>query len=203
VSTGRLETFCDGVFAIAITLLVLEIEIPHVSEGGLAPALAEQWPSYAAYVVSFAVIGIIWVNHHGVMTVVATVDRPLLFLNLLLLLFVALVPWPTALLAEYIRAPGTDSHVAAAVYSGTSVGIAGSFNLMWRYIVRDDRLIHDHLDLQALRRNTRRFSVGLVIYPITVGTAFISAPLTLGLHGLVAAFYVVDQATRGDVTAGS
>jgi uncharacterized membrane protein len=75
VSTGRLETFCDGVFAIAITLLVLEIEVPHVEGGGLARALADQWPSYAAYVVSFAVIGIIWVNHHGIMSVVAVVDR--------------------------------------------------------------------------------------------------------------------------------
>jgi uncharacterized membrane protein len=203
VSTGRLETFCDGVFAIAITLLVLEIEVPHVEEGGLARALAEQWPSYAAYVVSFAVIGIIWVNHHGIMSVVALVDRPLLFLNLLLLIFVALIPWPTALLAEYIKDPGIDAHVAAAVYSATAVGVAASFNLVWRYIVRDEHLIRDDLDIRTLRGNTRRFSLGLLIYPITVGTAFISAPLTLALHGLVAAYYVVDQATRGSVSAGS
>lgn len=101
--SGRVEAFSDGVFAIAITLLILEIKVPEGAGEHLWTALGAQWPSYAAYVVSFLVIGIMWANHHTVFGYVARVDRTLLFLNLLLLLVVAALPWPTALLAEYLR----------------------------------------------------------------------------------------------------
>jgi uncharacterized membrane protein len=193
METNRLEAFSDGVFAIAITLLVIEIEVPHPESDGLAGALAGQWPSYVAYAVSFAVIGIMWVNHHGLIELVASVDRPLLFLNLLLLMFVAFMPFSTALLAEHLRSPSADSHLAAAVYSANGVANAIGFNLIWRWIVRDERLLHAHLDVEQLRQRTRRFSLGLVIYPLTVALSFVSAPLTLAVHGLVAAYYVVDQ----------
>lgn len=202
VDTNRLEAFSDGVMAIAITLLILEIHVPEEGPGGLARALAEQWPSYAAYVVSFTVIGIIWVNHHSVMRFVAVVDRPLLFLNLLVLLCVAAIPFPTALVARYVDAPGIDGKVALAVYGGLGTLVAVSFNLLWRWIVRDDRLVHAHLDLEALRRNTRRWSLGVIVYPITIGVAFISAPLTLGLHALIAGYYVVDQVATRTVQEG-
>ena len=99
----RLEAFSDGVFAIAITLLIIEVRVPDSEAGELARDLANQWPSYAAYAVSFAIIGIIWVNHHDIFERIVTVDRPLLFLNLLLLLTVAFLPLPTALLGDYIR----------------------------------------------------------------------------------------------------
>ena len=193
MQTNRLEAFSDGVFAIAITLLVIEIEVPHGENGGLARALAAQWPSYAAYAVSFAVIGIMWVNHHTLIELVATVDRPLLFLNLLLLMFVAFIPFSTALLAEHLLSPSPDSSAAAAVYSANGVANAIGFNLIWRYILRDARLLHAHLDVDQLRLRTRRFSLGLVIYPLTVALSFVSAPLTLAVHGLVAAYYVIDQ----------
>jgi uncharacterized membrane protein len=193
---NRLEAFSDGVMAIAITLLILEIRVPEVEEGGLARALAAQWPSYAAYLVSFAVIGIIWVNHHRILAYVAQVDRPLLFLNLLLLIFVAAIPFPTALLARYIEAGWPDANVAAAVYSGGAIGVAISFQLLWRWIVRDARLLHAHFDVQVLRGFTRRFSLGLIVYPIAFALSFWSAPLTLALHGLVAVFYVFDQVSQ-------
>src|SRR2546423_10880475 len=99
MAKNRVEAFSDGVFAIAATLLVLEIHVPAPgARGGLGHALLEQWPAYASYVVSFLVIGIIWVNHHAVLEHLRVVDRPLLLLNLLLLLWVALIPWPTNLL---------------------------------------------------------------------------------------------------------
>jgi uncharacterized membrane protein len=200
VDKNRLEAFSDGVIAIAITLLIIEVHVPEVEEGGLGRALAQQWPSYAAYLVSFAVIGIIWVNHHRIMAYVARVDRPLLFLNLLLLVFVAAIPFPTALLARYIKAGWPDANIAAAVYSGGAIGVALSFNLLWRWIVRDARLLHAHFDVNVLRRYTRRFSLGLIVYPIALALSFVSAPLTLALHGLVALFYVFDQvAQRGGV----
>jgi uncharacterized membrane protein len=197
VDTNRLETFSDGVIAIAITLLILEIDVPEDTHGELWSALLRQWPSYLAYLISFAVIGIIWVNHHGILALVARVDRPLLYLNLLLLLAVAGIPFPTALVAEHIQSPGIDSEVAAAVYGGWATLVALSFNLMWRWIVHDESLIRDNIDISALRANTRRFSLGLVIYPLTVGIAFLNPILALGVHGLVAVYYVVDQFARG------
>ena len=123
----------------------------------------------------------------------ATVDRPLRFLTLLLLMFVAFIPFSTALLAEHLLSPSPDSNAAAAVYSANGVANAIGFNLIWRYIVRDARLLHAHLNVDQLRLRTRRFSLGLVIYPLTVALSFVSAPLTLAVHGLVAAYYVVDQ----------
>jgi uncharacterized membrane protein len=199
VSTDRLEAFSDGVIAIAITLLVLEIHVPNERGGELWSALLSQWPSYLAYLISFAVIGIIWVNHHGILALVARVDRPLLYLNLLLLLAVAGIPFPTALVAEHLQSPGIDSRVAAAVYGGWATLVALSFNLMWRWIVHDARLIHEHIELAALRANTRRFSLGLLIYPVTIGIAFLSPIWALVVHGLVAAYYVVDQFARDGV----
>jgi uncharacterized membrane protein len=197
VDTNRLETFSDGVIAIAITLLILEIDVPEDTHGELWAALLRQWPSYLAYLISFAVIGIIWVNHHGILTLVARVDRPLLYLNLLLLLTVAGIPFPTALVAEHLQSPGIDAEVAAAVYGAWATLVALSFILMWRWIVRDGSLIKEHLDLAVLRGNTRRFSLGLVIYPITIGIAFLSPIGALVVHGLVAVYYVADQFARG------
>jgi uncharacterized membrane protein len=197
VDTNRLETFSDGVIAIAITLLILEIDVPEDTHGELWSALLRQWPSYLAYLISFAVIGIIWVNHHGILALVARVDRPLLYLNLLLLLAVAGIPFPTALVAEHLQSPGIDSEVAAAVYGGWATLVALSFNLMWRWIVHDESLIRDDIDIRALRANTRRFSLGLVIYPLTIGIAFLNPILALCVHGLLAAYYVVDQFARG------
>jgi TMEM175 potassium channel family protein len=199
MDTSRLETFSDGVIAIAITLLILEVDVPRETHGELWGALLRQWPSYLAYLVSFAVIGIIWVNHHGILALVATVDRPLLYLNLLLLLTVAGIPFPTALVAEHLQGPSFDAKVATAVYGGWATLVALSFNLMWRWIVHDSRLVHQHLDLTALRANTRRFSLGLVIYPVTIGIALLSPIWALVVHGLVAVYYVVDQFARGGV----
>src|SRR6476660_4703305 len=106
MSTERTETFSDGVFAIAITLLVLQIGVPKPGSGSLARALGEQWPAYASYLVSFFTIGIIWINHHAVFASLERSDRGLLLLNLLLLAWVALIPWPTDLIAEYMREGG-------------------------------------------------------------------------------------------------
>ncbi len=199
MTTDRLEAFSDGVMAIAITLLVIEIDVPTERGAELGQALLHQWPSYLAYLISFTVIGIIWVNHHGILALVARVDRPLLYLNLLVLLAVAGIPFPTALVAEHLQSPGVDARIAAAVYGGWATLVAVSINLLWRWIVHDARLIHEHLDLSALRANTRRFSLGLLIYPMTIGIAFLSPIWALVVHGLVAVYYVVDQFARGGV----
>ena len=129
----RLEAFSDGVFAIAITLLVLELDVPHPAHGSLAHALAEQWPAYAAYVVSFLTIGIIWINHHAVMANLVAVDRTVLLLNLALLGWVSLIPWPTQLTAEYMRTGGADERTAALVYAGVMAAMGVTFGALWRY----------------------------------------------------------------------
>ena len=128
--TGRVEAFSDGVFAIAITLLVLNIQVPHDLPVGksLAGALIDQWPTYLAFVTSFATIGIMWINHHRLFTHIRRSDNTLLVLNGLLLMGITVVPFPTALLAAYIGHP--DEQVAALVYGGTLVLIAIFFNVL-------------------------------------------------------------------------
>ena len=138
--TARLEAFSDGVFAIAITLLVLEVPVPEAESGRLAEALLHQWPSYASYVVSFLIIGIIWVNHRAMFEQIRRIDRMVLFLNLLLLLCVAFVPFPTGLLADYIHA-GHDQGVAALVYSGTMTAMGFAFSSIWIYARAGKRLL--------------------------------------------------------------
>ncbi|MFD8719982.1 TMEM175 family protein [Streptomyces sp. NPDC059629] len=191
--SGRVEAFSDGVFAIAVTLLVLDIKVPKASAGdSLWHALGEQWPSYAAYVVSFLVIGIMWVNHHQVFSYVARVDRTLMFLNLLVLMVVSAVPWPTAMLAEYLR-EDADSHTAAAVYSLVMVLMAAAFQALWWHLTRTGHLFDARVDAEAARRTRARFALGSLGYPVTVGLAFVSAPLTLAAHGLLALYYGFNQ----------
>jgi uncharacterized membrane protein len=194
-SSRRLEAFSDGVFAIAITLLVLDLAVPpreHRPEGGLASALGHQWPSYFAYLVSFLVVGIIWVNHHTVFDKVRMIDRPVMFVNLALLLVVSAIPFPTRLLAEYLTAE-SDSHVAAAVYSGTMLLMGLMFALLWLTVTRDERLLHEHVDRAASRAAIRRFGLGNIFYLATIGLSFVSAVATLAVHAALALYYCFDQ----------
>src|SRR5437899_11833967 len=130
---GRVEAFSDGVFAIAITLLILEIRVPHV-EHGLWAGLLALWPSYVAFLMSFVVILIMWVNHHELIRLVRAVGYPFLFANGLLLLTVTFVPFPTAVLAEHLATP--DAPAAAAFYCGTFIINALAWGLLFWTIVR-------------------------------------------------------------------
>lgn len=190
--SGRVEAFSDGVFAIAITLLVLDIKVPHGASGHLWSALGAMWPTYAAYVDTFLVIGVMWINHHTVFGYIARVDRRLLFLNLLLLMGVTVLPWPASLLATYLR-DGGAAHVAAAVYSLCLVYHALTFQAMWWHLTRTGHLFDARVDVEAARATRARFAVGSIAYPLTVGLAFVSAPLTLGVHGLLAVYYAFNQ----------
>ena len=192
--TGRVEAFSDGVFAIAITLLVLEIDVPHVDGGeSLWSALGDQWPSYLAYVVSFLVIGIMWANHHTVFGYLARVDRVLVFCNLLLLLVIAALPWPTALVAEYLDTGGRQAEVAIAVYCGFMVAHAATFQLFWWYVTRTGRLFHAWVDPEGARATRARFALGSVAYPVSFGLAFVAPLATVVLLGLLAVYYAFNQ----------
>jgi uncharacterized membrane protein len=197
VQTGRLEAFSDGVFAVAITLLVLDIRPPAGVEtsSGLWRALGDLWPHYAAYVVSFLVIGIVWVNHHAVLELIVRVDRQLAFLNLLLLMAIALIPFATALLAEYLVHGGGASHAAAAAYSVVISLMGAAFGAVWIYASRGGRLLVDDFPADQLPAITRRFVVGTPIYLAAIGVAFVSAAACLVLHALLALYYAL--ARRG------
>jgi uncharacterized membrane protein len=204
-SSSRLEAFSDAVFAIAITLLILDIAVPPRSEtpsGELTRALGAEWPSYFAYLVSFLVIGIIWVNHHALFARVRQVDRAVLFANLALLLAVSIIPFPTHLLAEYLTA-GENSHVAAAVYSCAMLFMGVAYGLLWLSVSRDNRLLHHAVDPATRRATWLRFGIGNVVYLITIGLSFVSAVAALAVHGLVAIYYCFDQLSGSGSTKPS
>jgi uncharacterized membrane protein len=195
---SRLEAFSDGVFAIAITLLVLDLRVPQRAElrdESLAARLGAEWPSYFAYLVSFLIIGIIWVNHHSVCRFARTADRLVLFANLLLLLAVSVLPFPTRLVAEYLTAGGAGAHTAAAVYSATMALMGLAFAGLFLAITRDTELTRQPIPRQVVRAALRRFGVGALIYLGLIGLAFVSAIATLAVHGLLALYYAFDQLT--------
>jgi uncharacterized membrane protein len=188
--TSRTEAFSDGVFAIAITLLIIEVRVPGSRAGHLAGDLANQWPSYAAYVVSFAIIGIIWVNHHDIFERITTVDRPLLFLNLLLLLTVAFLPFPTALLGEYIR-QGDNAHIAAAVYGANMTLIGLAFIAIWTYLARVPALLAPGFGADAARRARRAAIIGPVVYGLSIVLAFASPVACLIVYAALALYFAI------------
>jgi uncharacterized membrane protein len=185
VSKPRLEAFSDGVFAVAITLLVIEIDIPGPG-GDLARRVADLWPSFAAYLVSFLTIGIIWVNHHTMLVRIDRLDRTLLFLNLNLLMWVVLIPWSTALIAGHLREGGANEHFAAAVYAANLFLMGIAFFMVWSHARRAKLM---DLPPEAMRALVLRNLLGEIVYLIAVGVAFLSAPASLILCFLVAVYY--------------
>jgi uncharacterized membrane protein len=194
VDSGRLEAFSDGVFAVAITLLALNLAIagPGRGQPALAAKLVQHWPAFAAYAISFATIGIIWVNHHALFRSFSQIDRTLLFANLLLLFFVVSIPFATSTIAAYLRAGGDDAALAAALYQGVFEGMSIAFTLLfWRAI----RCAHRQAALAPppTRHATIRFGIGNLGYITAIGIAFVSAPASLAISGLVAVYYIFEQ----------
>jgi len=189
----RIEAFSDGVMAVAITLLVLDLSIPIARPGELAVQLAHEWPRFAAYAVSFLVIGIIWVNHHTLFSLLRRVDRPLLFVNLSLLAVVVLIPFGTALLADNLSRGGSNAKLAAAVYSAISLLMAVGFSAMYVYMTRDGRLLRPDVDLAAARASRLRFGGGGIVYLALVGVAFLNPYVTLACHFALAGYYVFNR----------
>jgi len=190
--TNRLEAFSDGVFAVAITLLVLSIRVPLDSlfpDPSLWQKLLDQLPTLFAFVTSFFTIGVMWLNHHRLFKHIERTDTILLFLNLLLLLSIVFVPVPTALVAEYLVHP--DQHVAALVYSGTFLLIACSFNVLWRYASYHNRLIGKDTDQRAVAAISRQYLFGPLFYLITFGLAWINAPASIILNFILAFFFAL------------
>ncbi|HET7566661.1 MAG TPA: TMEM175 family protein [Gaiellaceae bacterium] len=188
--TGRLEAFSDGVFAIAATLLVLEFSVG--SGRDLGSQLLHLWPSYLAYATSFLTIGIIWMNHHFCVETMGRADRTLMFLNLLLLLTVAFLPFPTRLVAEHLNHAGERPAVYA--YDATFVVMALVYNVWWRYASGGRRLIADAVPDAAVRAITRAFDPGVPMYGAIFLLAVWSPLASVALTFAVAAFYLPSAA---------
>jgi uncharacterized membrane protein len=193
VDRGRLEAFSDGVLAVAITLLVLDLHVSADGPGSLAHQLAQRWPSFAAYVVSFSVIGVVWINHHTLLRLAAKVDRQLLFFNLMLLFFVTTIPFATSTLADYLHpAHGNSTRIAVLLYGATTEGMAISFSLILWHIIRAG-LTHHPVPAEQRRDALRRFGLGTLLYPIATLVGLINAPVMLLLYAGLTLYYILDQ----------
>jgi len=191
--TVRIEQFSDGVFAIAITLLVLGINVPKARElgasGGLGTTLIKQWPHYLAFVTSYISILAKWVNHHRIFSFIQRTDHAFLYWNGLLLLFITFLPFPTALLAEYLL--HAEASVAGAVFAGTYVAIAFAFKGLWNHASKNGRLLVQNVDDREIRQITMQYRYGPMLYLAAFALSYVSVVLSVGLCLCMAVFFAV------------
>jgi uncharacterized membrane protein len=194
VSTNRLEAFSDGVMAVAITLLVLNILVPKHSRD-LAHDLGQQWPSYIAYATSFMTIGIIWINHHVMIGRLGRADHPILILNLLLLMTIGVLPFATDLMATYLK-KSSGEHVAAAIYSGAFLTMSIAFaTLNTHILLRKAHMLNQKLSEAERRRILGRSLTGLAPYALATALAPVSQYVTLAICFAVALYYALPIAS--------
>jgi len=190
MSTGRAEAFSDGVFAIAITLLVLSLVVS--GHGTLTSQLLAAWPRYFAYVVSFLTIGIMWMNHHTILAHVQRVDRPFLVINLLLLMGVVAIPFPTALVADNLT--GMGGTAAAVTYGLVMIAISLGFAGLWIYVVTHAAALGAAMPPEALRQSIPGFTGGLIAYmAATLIAAYVNAVAAVIIFGLLAVYYLFEH----------
>ncbi len=193
--TSRIEAFSDGVFAIAVTLLVLDIKVPGREEAdqiGLLASLFNRWPNFLAFLASFFFILVMWINHHRMFRLIRRSDHGLLLLNGLLLLGVTLVPFPTALVAEYLGHP--DQIAASLIYNLWFLVIAFFFNILWRYASYENRLFTEQTDKRLAARISQRYIFGVPAYLIAMLLALVSPLLSLLLNLIMAFFFALPTA---------
>jgi uncharacterized membrane protein len=194
VSKSRVETFSDGIFAIAITLLVLTIAQPK-NYHDLGRSLANSWPDFAAYVVSFAIIGIMWLNHHSVFARLETVDRGFTYLNFLLLMTIAFLPYPTGVFGQALK-QGQGAKTAAVFYTATMAVNAFAWAGLWLYAAHGRRLLQSDFPEDQRRGATIAFTGGVAVYTAAVGIAFLSPYAALAFQGALALYYAFDPLSR-------
>lgn len=190
---SRLEAFSDGVFAVAITLLALDLAVKGPGHKPLVTQLADSWPAYVAYLISFFTIGIIWVNHHTLLNNVVAVTRTLLFVNLLLLAVVVAIPFATSTMAEYLTTGWPSANVAAVLYAGVFELMSIGFLLVSEWVLRHDELVRDPLPAAAKTPARLRFYFGQVPYVIAIAVGFFSAPATVIICALTACYYIFQR----------
>jgi uncharacterized membrane protein len=197
VSPNRLEAFSDGVFAIAITLLVLELHVPEPGSGELGHELLQEWPSYVAYIITFITIGIIWINHHAAFSRLRSVDHSILMWNLLLLLTVSVLPFTTALMAAYLK-EGSGERLAAGIYGASFLVMGGVFVGANRQILlKRPQLLKESIAPEKARRLLYFAALGQIPYVLAVALAVVSPYVTLVICASTAVYYSLPLATGG------
>jgi uncharacterized membrane protein len=194
MSRQRLETFSDGVFAIAITLLVLTIAQPNKYRI-LAQQLGHRWPSLAAYVVSFVVIGIMWLNHHTIFSHLERIDRGMFYLNLLLLMTIVFIPYPTAVFGEALRRQH-GAKTAAIFYTAVMAINACVWAALWLYASVGRRLLRPEFPESQRSMATVLFIAGAFVYSASIGVAFINPYLCLAVQAALALYYAFDPISQ-------
>jgi uncharacterized membrane protein len=189
--TQRLEAFSDGVFAIAITLLVLDLAVPTTAHSArhLLEAIGDEWPGYLGYIVSFSTVGAIWLGHNGITDYLDHADTTLLRLNLLLLLLVSFIPFPTRLLAEYVTA-GRSERVATTFYGLTLIASAAVLSLVWRYALHA-KLVRPDASDEELTLLTRRLTPGLAGYALLIVAGLFVPVLAVVGYLLIAWYFLI------------
>ena len=195
MSPARLETFADGVFAIAATLLILDVRSP------LGEPFRQAWPSYVAYVVSFVTIGIMWINHDQIIRMIDRTDRRFVLFNLGLLMCIAFVPFPTRLMAEHIRREGAQT--AALAYGFTLTVTAIFFDAVWLYAKHGQRLLRPETDPKVVSGITRTYLPGPWIYLAATLVAFASPSASAVLYLAIAGLYVAESSIFGGGTTSN
>ncbi|MGV1047869.1 MAG: TMEM175 family protein [Solirubrobacterales bacterium] len=191
MSTNRLEAFSDGAFAIAITLLVLEIQVPDPGTGHLGHQLAAQWPSYAAFVISFLTIEIVWINHHAMIRILRVTDHSILIWNLMLLMTVSILPFTTALMAQYPK-EGEGESLAAAVYSGSLLLMGLVFAGMNHHVLfRRAQFLGEELDAPTRALTLKRETRGPAPYRVATLLAPLTPYLTLAICAATGVYYAL------------
>ena len=200
--SSRVEAFSDGVFAIAITLLVLTLAVPTYEKAASAPelrrALLEQWPTYVAFVMSFLSILIMWASHHNIFSLIRRVDHVFLLLNGLVLMGVTLIPFPTQLLASHLGHPGEG--VAAEVYCVIALFISLAYNALWYWARRGGHLLEPDASPQTLRAVTRQYAVAPVVYLVALGSALVNVWPSIAIFVGASVYYAIP--TRATVPLG-
>ncbi len=185
----RIEAFSDGVFAVAITLLVLNLQVPQLAASvvsrELLPKLFELWPKLLIYVLSFVIVGIYWVAHHNTFNYIKRSDRILLWLNLLLLLCIVFIPFPTALIGQY-----PEQQISVVIYGGTLVITGLALQLLWWYATSNYRLVDRDIDPQLVQRATRRNLTAPLIYLLAIVVSFLNVQISLIFFILVPVYYI-------------
>jgi len=199
--TVRLEALSDGVIAVAITLLVLDLRVPKLEgEESLWHALTANWPSYASYVTSFLVIGILWINHHSLFRQIRYATRGLMLVNLTFLMLVVAIPFVTALVSEYLGEGNWNSKVAMATYDGLALATTLSITFLWAYVLRRPALLEPTVDVAAARKAFPQFSIGIAVYTVLIVLAFINPVIArAGTFG-VALYYCFEHLPSGRST---
>ncbi len=193
LTAARVEAFSDGVFAIAATLLILNVQTPKGNpDGQLGPALLRLWPEYAAYVASFATIGIMWLNHHALFSRVVRVDRSMIMLNLALLMTIAFLPFPTSVFGEHIRS-GQDARAAALFYSVTALLIAIGFSGVYLYVATHPAVLRPGFVPEDFFRAVPGYTVGVVGYLACVVLSFVSPIAVVVVLAAIAVYYAFDR----------